>query len=56
MTATQLVDLAEANITAEVDPSEDATVSVPFIQLYDDDQFTYKNVGGTIIEDWLGLN
>ena len=56
MTATQLVDLAEANITAEVDPSEDATVSVPFIQLYDDDQFTYKNVGGTIIEDWRGLN
>ena len=55
-TAAELIALAEAKITAEADPSEDAIVSVPFIQLYDDDQYTYVVNSGVIGEGWLGLN
>ena len=36
---------------------EDTKVSVPFIQLYDDDIYTYTNLAGTkAVEGWLGLN
>ena len=55
-TAAELIALAEAKITAVADPSEDAIVSVPFIQLYDDDQYTYVVNSGVIGEGWLGLN
>ena len=61
MTAATLKDIAEDAIKAtNFDPSEDAKVSVPFIQLYDDDQYTYKaeTRNGQIVigEGWLGLN
>ena len=60
-TAAALKQLAENAIKGtNFDPSEDATVSVPFIQLYDDDQYTYKaeTRNGQIVigEGWLGLN
>ena len=36
---------------------EDTKVSVPFIQLYDDDIYTYTDLVGTkAVEGWLGLN
>ena len=42
------------------DPSEDSLVSIPFIQLYDDDQYTYTVTGTgeneTVIVGWRGLN
>ncbi|MBS6398302.1 MAG: glucan-binding protein, partial [Clostridiales bacterium] len=56
MSADELIALAEANIAAKVDPSEDAKVSVPFIQLYDDDQYTYTLKDGKLGEGWLGIN
>ena len=41
-------------------PDDDMFVSIPFIQLYDDDQYTYKaetNNGKTEIgEGWLEIN
>ena len=37
--------------------TEDQIVSVPFIQLYDDDIYTYTDLVGTkAVEGWLGLN
>ena len=39
------------------DPSEDSLVSIPFIQLYDDDQYTYTVAAdGKVIVGWRGLN
>lgn len=39
--------------------TEDMIVSVPFISLYDDDVYTYReiNADGTVTDEgWLGLN
>ena len=56
-TAADLKKIAEDAIKgAKFDPSEDAEVSVPFIQLYDDDQYTYTLKDGKLGEGWLGLN
>ena len=38
------------------DPSEDSIVSIPFIQLYDDDQYTYLQKGSAFVEGWRELN
>ena len=39
------------------DPSEDSLVSIPFIQLYDDDQYTYTVAAdGKVIVGWRGIN
>ena len=54
-----LVSIAEKEIedinkeNATTDPSEDMLVSIPFIQLYDDDQYTYT---APEVEGWLELN
>ena len=56
-TAKDLKDIAEAAIKSkDFDPSEDAEVSVPFIQLYDDDQYTYTIKDGKLGEEWLHIN
>ena len=56
-TAKDLKDIAEDAIKAtNFDPSEDAEVSVPFIQLYDDDQYTYTIKDGKLGEEWLHIN
>ena len=39
--------------SADFDPSEDYIVSIPFIQLYDDDQYTYT---APEVEGWRYLN
>ena len=45
---------AESIIKAsDFDPSEDSIVSIPFIQLYDDDQYTYT---APEVEGWRQLN
>ena len=57
--ALNLVKIAEKEIEqinkkdGTADPSEDMLVSIPFIQLYDDDQYTYT---APEVEGWLELN
>ena len=57
--ALNLVEIAEKEIEqinkkdGTADPSEDMLVSIPFIQLYDDDQYTYT---APEVEGWLELN
>ena len=54
--AEDLIADAEAQFGKDV-VTEDQIVSVPFIQLYDDDIYTYTNLAGTkAVEGWLGLN
>ena len=54
--AEELIADAEAQFGKDV-VTEDQIVSVPFIQLYDDDIYTYTNLVGTkAVEGWLGLN
>ncbi len=60
-TADELVAEAKKIMKADgYDPSEDSLVSIPFIQLYDDDQYTYTVTGTgeneTVIVGWRGLN
>ena len=60
-TADELVAEAKKIMKATgYDPSEDSLVSIPFIQLYDDDQYTYTVTGTgeneTVIVGWRGLN
>ena len=57
-TADELVAQAKEIMEAEgYDPSEDSFVSIPFIQLYDDDQYTYTVAAdGKVIVGWRGLN
>lgn len=60
-TADKLVAEAKKIMKADgYDPSEDSLVSIPFIQLYDDDQYTYTVTGTgeneTVIVGWRGLN
>ena len=57
-TADELVAQAKEIMQAEgYDPSEDSLVSIPFIQLYDDDQYTYTVAAdGKVIVGWRGLN
>ena len=47
----EIEDINKENPTT--DPSEDMLVSIPFIQLYDDDQYTYT---APEVEGWLELN
>ena len=47
----EIEDINKENPTT--DPSEDMLVSIPFIQLYDDDQYTYT---APEVEGWLKLN
>ena len=55
-TADDLKEIAEAQF-GDAKVTDDAIVSVPFIQLYDDDVYTYTNLAGTkAVEGWLGLN
>ena len=52
--AEELIKDAEDIIkSADFDPSEDYIVSIPFIQLYDDDQYTYT---APEVEGWRYLN
>lgn len=52
--ADELKKEAESIIKAtDFDPSEDSIVSIPFIQLYDDDQYTYT---APEVEGWRQLN
>ena len=55
-----LIKIAENEIKAinnkTADPSDDAFISIPFIQLYDDDQYTYVVESGEIGEGWLEIN
>ena len=52
--ADELIKDAEDIIkSANFDPSEDSIVSIPFIQLYDDDQYTYT---APEVEGWRYLN
>ena len=54
--AEDLIADAEAQFGKDV-VTEDQIVSVPFIQLYDDDIYTYTDLVGTkAVEGWLGLN
>ena len=54
--AEDLIADAEAQFGKDV-VTEDQIVSVPFIQLYDDDIYTYTDLAGTkAVEGWLGLN
>ena len=54
--AEELIADAEAQFGKDV-VTEDQIVSVPFIQLYDDDIYTYTDLVGTkAVEGWLGLN
>ena len=54
--AEALIADAEAQFGKDV-VTEDQIVSVPFIQLYDDDIYTYTDLVGTkAVEGWLGLN
>ena len=54
--AEDLIADAEAQFGQDV-VTEDQIVSVPFIQLYDDDIYTYTDLAGTkAVEGWLGLN
>ena len=57
-TADELVAQAKEIMQAEgYDPSEDSLVSIPFIQLYDDDQYTYTVAAdGKVIVGWRSLN
>ena len=56
-TAAELIAKAKENINSKnFDPSEDAIVSIPFIQLYDDDQYTYSVEGDKFVEGWRKLN
>ena len=57
-TADELVAEAEEIMKDQgYDPSEDSLVSIPFIQLYDDDQYTYTVAAdGKVIVGWRGLN
>ena len=56
-TADDLKEFAEAQF-GDAKVTDDAIVSVPFIQLYDDDVYTYTEVSenGKAVEGWLGLN
>ena len=56
-TADALKTFAEAQF-GDAKVTDDAIVSVPFIQLYDDDVYTYTEVSenGKAVEGWLGLN
>ena len=47
----EIEDINKENPTT--DPSEDMLVSIPFIQLYDDDQYTYT---APEVEGWIELN
>lgn len=57
-TADELIAQAKVIMQAQgYDPSEDSLVSIPFIQLYDDDQYTYTVAAdGKVIVGWRGLN
>ena len=57
-TADDLIAQAKVIMQAQgYDPSEDSLVSIPFIQLYDDDQYTYTVAAdGKVIVGWRGLN
>ena len=57
-TADELVAEAEKIMKDQgYDPSEDSLVSIPFIQLYDDDQYTYTVAAdGKVIVGWRGIN
>ncbi|RHT56549.1 glucan-binding protein [Clostridium sp. AM29-11AC] len=57
-TADELVAQAKEIMQAKgYDPSEDSLVSIPFIQLYDDDQYTYTVAAdGKVIVGWRSLN
>ena len=56
--AADLIKEAEKIMAAgeAFDPSEDSIVSIPFIQLYDDDQYTYLQKGSAFVEGWRELN
>ncbi len=55
--AEELIKDAEDIIkSADFDPSEDYIVSIPFIQLYDDDQYTYLQKGTDFVEGWREIN
>ena len=55
--AEELIKDAEDIIkSADFDPSEDYIVSIPFIQLYDDDQYTYLQKGTDFVERWREIN
>lgn len=56
-TADDLKAIAKAQF-GDAKVTDDAIVSVPFIQLYDDDVYTYTEVStnGKAVEGWLGLN
>ena len=55
--AEELIKEAEDIIkSTNFDPSEDYIVSIPFIQLYDDDQYTYLQKGTDFVEGWREIN